>query len=73
MRTEIIYFIYKKVSSPVFVCQEYHCFSPSMIFLLDFGIVPTLWYFYCVWYYLHVRDNPLNDIEYLHGKIAILE
>jgi len=44
-----------------------------MIFLLDFGIVPTLWYFYCVWYYLHVRDNPLNDIEYLHGKIAILE
>jgi hypothetical protein len=42
------------VSGRVFVCWGYRFFPLSAILILDFGILPTVWYFFV---YYHIQGE----------------
>jgi hypothetical protein len=59
----------KELSSHVFVCWGVSIFSLSTIFLLDVGIVPTVWYI-CVFLYFGIVPTVWYIFVFLDFRIV---
>jgi hypothetical protein len=61
LQLRIIFFIEVPVASQevsgIYICARVSILSDSTGFLIDFGIVPTMWYFLFFILILHLQSN----------------